>query len=330
MPAPRAGAGGYCIRDADATDMRAITECTAAAFTKFEVFGPPWHQDTLSVPALTACLAPFPISGLSRVAATPTTIIGHAQWNISSMWLGGQWVLSAWLAPLSVHPANQRQGVGAALMKDGLEQLKLNGVVILVLMGHPSYYPRFGLIPRCFGQCALSIPLPQPCDEEDGHLLRPLQVGDEGPLRALWLRLCGQAEGAMDPGPGLLPWCSKLQGVIACCLERNGALVGYARFDARPNSNSATGVFRFLAADVAASVSLAQRITKLANWTGEQLVIPLPFPQVIFPDAKPIYEWSASSMAMPIVNLEVDAILKRCCAKEQSPLFIEWPSIFDE
>jgi len=61
-------------------------------------------------------------------------------------------------------------------MKDGLEQLKQAGVAVLILMGHPNFYPRFGLLTGCFGTRGLAIALPKPVEGDDGHTLRPLKV----------------------------------------------------------------------------------------------------------------------------------------------------------
>jgi predicted N-acetyltransferase YhbS/GrpB-like predicted nucleotidyltransferase (UPF0157 family) len=48
------------------------------------------------------------------------------------------------LAPLAVAPAVQRQGLGAALVRAGLERCAEAGAVAVVVLGHPEYYPRFG------------------------------------------------------------------------------------------------------------------------------------------------------------------------------------------
>lgn len=216
-------------------------------------------------------------------------------------------------------------------MKDGLEQLKQAGVAVLVLVGHPGYYPRFGLLPGCFGVRGISIALPKPVEGDDGHTLRPLKAGDESTLRALWHKLCDKADGAMDPGPGLLPWCSAKVGIVACCLERDGQVVGYARFDSRPNSCPLTGLFRFLAADAPAAASLAARVTQIAKWTGEKLVIRLPFPQSdIFLAAEAVNEWEETSMAMSLEHPEAHSLLESCQAKEKPPLFIEFPPLLDD
>lgn len=50
------------------------------------------------------------------------------------------------LAPLAVLPQFQRQGVGTALMKAGLQRLRELGETIVIVLGHKHYYPRFGFV----------------------------------------------------------------------------------------------------------------------------------------------------------------------------------------
>lgn len=48
------------------------------------------------------------------------------------------------LAPMAVLPPWQRQGIGGALIKAGLEACRAAGYGGVVVLGHPDYYPRFG------------------------------------------------------------------------------------------------------------------------------------------------------------------------------------------
>lgn len=48
------------------------------------------------------------------------------------------------LAPLAVRPDRQRAGVGAALVRAGLESAREFGAHGVLVLGHPAYYPRFG------------------------------------------------------------------------------------------------------------------------------------------------------------------------------------------
>jgi putative acetyltransferase len=46
-----------------------------------------------------------------------------------------------------VAPSHQKRGVGGALMEAGLDELRKAGHRTVILLGHPSYYPRFGFRP---------------------------------------------------------------------------------------------------------------------------------------------------------------------------------------
>ncbi len=48
------------------------------------------------------------------------------------------------LAPLAVQPDSQKRGIGAELVRAGLDQLRERGEQTVFVLGHPDYYPRFG------------------------------------------------------------------------------------------------------------------------------------------------------------------------------------------
>ena len=48
------------------------------------------------------------------------------------------------LSPLSVAPQHQRQGIGAALVREALARSEGTGAPLVLLEGSPAYYPRFG------------------------------------------------------------------------------------------------------------------------------------------------------------------------------------------
>lgn len=51
------------------------------------------------------------------------------------------------LAPMAVHPNHQNQGIGSALVKEGLRLCKAAEIDAVVVLGHPEFYPRFGFTP---------------------------------------------------------------------------------------------------------------------------------------------------------------------------------------
>ncbi len=61
---------------------------------------------------------------------------------------------------MAVHPEFQNKGVGSKLVLRGLEDCRRLGHKIVVVIGHPGYYPRFGFhLARDRG---LNVPFPVP------------------------------------------------------------------------------------------------------------------------------------------------------------------------
>jgi putative acetyltransferase len=51
------------------------------------------------------------------------------------------------LAPMAILPAYQRQGIGSQLVEAGLTACHHTPYGVVVVLGHPHYYPRFGFAP---------------------------------------------------------------------------------------------------------------------------------------------------------------------------------------
>lgn len=51
------------------------------------------------------------------------------------------------LGPMAVRPSHQRRGIGSALIRAAFDQLKKLGHYIVIVLGHPDYYPRLGFVP---------------------------------------------------------------------------------------------------------------------------------------------------------------------------------------
>ena len=82
---------------------------------------------------------------ISLVADDHGNVVGHILFTPVSLH-GGKGLVMA-LAPMAVAPSRQRSGVGSALVKAGLERCKELGVVAVVVLGHPEFYPKFGFAP---------------------------------------------------------------------------------------------------------------------------------------------------------------------------------------
>ncbi len=51
------------------------------------------------------------------------------------------------LGPMAVSPTCQREGIGSQLVQTGIAMLRQAGHKILIVLGHPEFYPRFGFAP---------------------------------------------------------------------------------------------------------------------------------------------------------------------------------------
>ena len=51
------------------------------------------------------------------------------------------------LAPMAVMPERQRNGIGSALVRAGLDQCRELGYDAAIVLGHPEYYPKYGFVP---------------------------------------------------------------------------------------------------------------------------------------------------------------------------------------
>ena len=123
------------IRNETDADASAITEVTAAAFKTLEISRQTEHfivEALRMAKALTVSLvAEWDGRVVGHIAFSPVTISDGTR-----NWYG--------LGPVSVLPKCQRQGIGKALIREGLSRLKSMHAGGCCLVGHPDYYPKFG------------------------------------------------------------------------------------------------------------------------------------------------------------------------------------------
>ncbi len=81
---------------------------------------------------------------LSLVAEINSRVIGHIMMSRMCIDTGEREIPAVALAPLMVDPAYQNQGVGTQLTREALEQCRDMSESIVFVLGHPTYYPRFG------------------------------------------------------------------------------------------------------------------------------------------------------------------------------------------
>jgi len=123
------------IRAEKESDINAIFEITKQAFENH-----PYSQGTEQF--IINALRNDNALTISLVAEIEEKMVGHIAFSPVTIsdgsrdWYG--------LGPVSVQPKFQQQGIGQALIREGLSQLKALGAQSCVLVGEPAYYNRFG------------------------------------------------------------------------------------------------------------------------------------------------------------------------------------------
>jgi putative acetyltransferase len=143
---------------------------------------------------------------LSLVAEQAGQVVGHILFSDLPILTDTGEVPALALAPMAVLPEFQRQGIGSALVRRGLEVCKEQGHRIVIVVGHPHFYPRFGfsskqaihlvspfsgedsfmavaLVPGALDNVAGRVQYPPPFDGVPQ--IRPVRKDD----RAEWLRM---------------------------------------------------------------------------------------------------------------------------------------------
>lgn len=123
------------VREETPADVEAIHHVNASAFET--------DAEALLVDALRE-------SGgltLSLVAELDGQVVGHVAFSpVVVTRSDGTTVDGMGLAPMSVLPGHQRQGIGAQLIAGGIKRLRASGHRFCVVLGHSEYYPRQGFM----------------------------------------------------------------------------------------------------------------------------------------------------------------------------------------
>lgn len=125
------------IRSERPEDVEAIREVATVAFRDH-----PHSRQTEA--AIIDGLRQANALSVSLVAVLDGTVVGHVAF--SPVAIDGEG--SGWfgLGPVCVLPEFQRQGIGQALIREGLARLGRMNARGCVLVGDPDYYGRFGFI----------------------------------------------------------------------------------------------------------------------------------------------------------------------------------------
>ena len=131
---------GLSVRAATAADAAAIDTVVCAAFAATE-FG---HQGEADLVRMVEADADGIVS---LIAEGDGAVVGHILFSRMDVEADGAPLSAAGLAPLSVIPGKQGQGIGGMLIRAGLCALRERGIAISFVLGHDGYYPSFGYSP---------------------------------------------------------------------------------------------------------------------------------------------------------------------------------------
>ena len=97
---------------------------------------------------------------ISLVAHSDNSLVGHVAFSPASIINNYTRYEIITLAPLAVLPSHQHQGIGSELVRTGIEYCPALGYEIVVVVGYPEYYRRFGFIhAKSFGiDCEFEVP----------------------------------------------------------------------------------------------------------------------------------------------------------------------------
>jgi putative acetyltransferase len=142
---------GVHLREEVPADAEAVREVHLTAF----------GDHGTVVADLTDSLRHLP--GLSLVAEVAGRLVGHVLFTRNLLDAPKRLVDVQVLSPVAVLPSHQRQGIGAALIRKGLDTLADRNVPAVFLEGDPRYYSRLGFTPagdRGYRRPSLRIPEP--------------------------------------------------------------------------------------------------------------------------------------------------------------------------
>ena len=269
---------------------------------------------------------------LSLVAEVSSQVVGHVLFYPFEVYISGESLRALSLAPIAVHPAFQGKGIGSSLIEAGHNIGLVKAYSFVFLLGHPSYYPRFGYQPHMFGEGWLEIYREHIPDEDIELEERLVHPEDIPSLARIWKTWFEDIDMALLPGNGLMDWVTHSAGIVSTIVTWKGELIGYLRYAHDiPNMPKL-----FLAKDQSAmKVMLTHLKKKGSQIEGNLIHLPL------HPNSRAVKEWfdfpynahlkTWEAAMINVLDPACQTLLKYCqqvSAGERSPgLLIYPPSI---
>jgi len=339
----------FTIRSESIADTQAIAELNWCAFG--DLVEP-------QIVALARQLSSYD-PALSLVAERDGHVIGHALFLRQQMRLMGETIPAVSLGPIAVAPDIQKQGVGGALIEAGHALARERGYVMSFLLGHDTYYPRFGYRTRALieaghalarergyvmsfllghdtyyprfgyrthqhGESHVEITQEMLKKVSSRHLqTRAPSEADIPALMALWEHEEGAVDFAIRPGESVFDWVSPNRLIDSVVWLKDGVIVGYTRVKETEPSKAIC----FMAMDA----KTAQTMTKSLISVGRSFTLPLhpaSASAVAFALQPVVTAWSAG-MACPLVDGVLDVFTDSVARGERPAGRVIWSVLFE-
>jgi predicted N-acetyltransferase YhbS len=142
------------IRQEQPNDRLAVERLTLAAFKTFtfqDGSKPPYTDEHYLVHLMRD--VPAFVPELDFVGELDGEIVANIMYTRSKViWTDGSESVTLTFGPVSVKPERQGCGLGTEIIRHSLDRARTLGYGAVIIVGHPTYYPRFGFRPaRDFG-----------------------------------------------------------------------------------------------------------------------------------------------------------------------------------
>lgn len=193
---------------------------------------------------------------LSLVAEIDGRVVGHVLFTPCTIMLNSRELRVVMLAPIGIHPDFQKQGIGGKMIVAGHDIAREKGFPLSFLIGHTSYYPRFGYQTKAFGSSSIEIQVSDLAEhdlESRSLEIRSPLAGDIPALTALWQHEESAINYTIQPEAHLVDWLTAHPRMQATVYLKNDEIVGYSR-------GNAESVQMFLAKNHDAAQAMAKMI----------------------------------------------------------------------
>ena len=160
--------------DADMIDRLDIRESLPGDLVAIETLYPEVFPEEDLLPLVRDLLRAAP-RVLSLVGIAGASLAGHVVFTTCGTTAEPD--KAALLGPLAVAPAWQRQGIGTAIVRAGLQRLEDAGAAQVYVLGDPAYYGRLGFGP----EAGVAPPYPLPAEWRGAW--QSMSLGGAGPPR---------------------------------------------------------------------------------------------------------------------------------------------------